>query len=1192
MPGNNAQDQAGVVNPPPATVLTALPPYRSFEMSEESACLKEKWDTWKKGFTNLMTALGIQNPQQKKAILVYYAGEEFGRTLDNLPGVGDTCDSALAAFDTYVKPHSNAEFLIYQFRKATQDENETMDKFHMRLRQLSQDCGFTDTDKEIRTQIVQGCSSSRLRRKILQESGKSLEDILKMARAMELSETQAENMEKPRTDGVNFVKTKHGSGKSSGFQKKKKFESSSKTEKKSRPCWFCGGNYPHTSGKCPATGKTCNLCKKTGHFAKMCRSSKKTTGTDVRAVEENSREENSREDVFAVNQHDQNGVDHIRVKTGGISFEMIVDTGTKRNIIDRQTLNQFKKKPTLIKSDLKLMPYGCSRPLPIMGKFKTTLKISENNSTEAEIFVINKEKSGNLMSRQTAISLGLYKPKAQADVAAIKESSSDFLSEYADLFKGIGKLKNFQVHLHVDPKASPVAQPHRRIPFNLRDKVEAKIRELEDLDIIEEIDGEPTPWISPIVCAPKKSNEIRMCVDMRVVNQFIMRERHLTPTLNEIMAEVNGARYFSKLDLNNGYHQLELDEESKNLTTFSSHVGLRRYKRLNFGISCASEIFQNAIASTITGIEGSINLSDDILIFTKGDVTDHKKKIRQVLNRLRERGITLNKNKCQFIKQRLEFAGHIWTTEGVQVDKNRIEAIRGVVQPKNVSEIRSFLGMMNYVARFIPNLATKAAPLRSLTKKGQKWHWGKDQEKSFQQLKEDLTGTKVMAFYDTNKESTLLVDASPVGLGAILSQENRAIAYASRSLSEVEQRYSQTEREALAIKWACTHFRLYIYGKPVRIITDHKPLEAMWKNRKSRPPPRIERWMINLQEYNITVVYSPGEGNPADFMSRHPLNSKSTDETQTTEYVRFVLESARPKALTLKQIREETKKDQELQKLFDNQSLRDELSTVDGIIMRNHRIVIPKTLRKQTVKLAHMGHQGIQKTKNLIRSKVWFPGIDRMTEQEVADCLPCQASVPSSNRAPLKMTKCPDGPWQEVSIDFKELGRTQYLLVVIDDYSRFPAVEFVQSTNAQSTISALEKIFGTHGIPETVKSDNGPPFKSKEFQRYAENLGFHHRRITPEWPEANGEAERFMKTIKKAVHSTTHIDSTRKGVERWILAILKTVPSDSTCSNRSSPSRSTVWSKHPDRNSINSKPSYPRLCSSRSVSEGKDEEVR
>ena len=301
---------------------------------------------------------------------------------------------------------------------------------------------------------------------------------------------------------------------------------------------------------------------------------------------------------------------------------------------------------------------------------------------------------------------------------------------------------------------------------------------------------------------------------MRQANTAIQGERHITPTMDDVIHELNGATVFSKLDLTAGYHQLELHPASRYITTFTTHQGLRRYKRLNFGISSAAEVFQNAICQTLQGISGVKNLSDDIIIHGKTQA-EHDDTLRAVFQRLKERGLTLNRKKCEFDKSSLEFFGFIFSADGISADPKKVAAIKQASDPQDPTEVRSLLGMANYCARFIPDFATISAPLRELTKKDTQWIWGPEHAAALQTIKDSLTSDTVMAYFDPAKDTELIVDASPVGLGAILYQSDRkgerhTIAYASRALSDVERSYSQTEREALAIVWSCEHFHLYI----------------------------------------------------------------------------------------------------------------------------------------------------------------------------------------------------------------------------------------------------------------------------------------------------------------------------------------------------------------------------------------------
>ncbi|CAB3985107.1 Transposon Tf2-9 poly [Paramuricea clavata] len=686
----------------------------------------------------------------------------------------------------------------------------------------------------------------------------------------------------------------------------------------------------------------------------------------------------------------------------------------------------------------------------------------------------------------------------QSDVEVI-------LSKYPTVFSGVGKLNNYQLKVHVNPDIPPVAQPPRRVPFHIRKVVDKKITELEDLDIIESVQG-PTPWVSPLVAVPKANGEVRVCVDMRRANEAVIRERHPIPTLEETVQALNGATVFSKLDLRWGYHQIELHPDSRGLTTFSTPQGLKRYKRLIFGLSSASEMYQFVIQQVLIGIPGVRNISDDIIVFGTTQA-EHDRSLDQTLQRLHANGLTLNKDKCLFSVPELVFFGFKISAAGLSPDDKKVEAIQNAPAPTNAGQVRSFLGLVNYCARFIPNLATISEPLRQLTRMGAKWAWGKPQQLAFNELKYSLTSDCVMAHYNPEAETELRVDASPVGLGAILMQsdghETRPVAYAT--LTDVERRYSQTEREALAVVWGCEKFHLYLYGTTFKLFTDHKPLEFIYSP-KGKPPPRIERWVLRLQPYRFKVVHMPGKTNPADVLSRLPISGQPTRERNVAEeYINFITEKAVPKAMTLEQISKATQDDVILQRVQqcllhnhwpDNPDLqrfakvRDELSASQGLLLRGTRIVVPKCLRHQTLSLAHEGHQGIVRTKQLLRQKVWWPGIDAEVETLVKTCLPCQSTMPPTVPEPLRPSTMPSKPWQSIHIDLcGPFPSGESLLVCVDACSRWPEVEIIRATSSEVIIRRLQKIFATHGLPEQVTSDNGSNLVSREIEDFFSSHG-------------------------------------------------------------------------------------------------------
>ncbi|XP_015747378.1 PREDICTED: uncharacterized protein K02A2.6-like [Acropora digitifera] len=403
-----------------------------------------------------------------------------------------------------------------------------------------------------------------------------------------------------------------------------------------------------------------------------------------------------------------------------------------------------------------------------------------------------------------------------------------------------------------------------------------------------------------------------------------------------------------------------------------------------------------------------------------------------------------------------------------------------------------------------------------------------------------------MKYFNRSFRTELIVDASPVRQGEVLTQVTahggtNIIAYASRSLTDRESRYRQTEREALAVVWGIEHFHLYLYGSSFKVIADHKPSETIFNNPTCKATARLERLQLRLQPCKTKIIYKPGADNPADYMTRHtdPKQSQNFSHLSRVDaYINFVTTYVVPPAVTLQEVKDATAADETLQNLArvitnqrwhevgkdvsQYQQIKLELSISNGVILRGTRIVVPEKLQSQMVMLAHSGHQGIVKTKRFLRESVWFPGIDKKVEELVKGCVPCQATNhdPKPASESLQMSPLPQGPSQELSMDFcGPFPNGDYLLVVTDDFSWFPEVEILRSTSAKAVIPHLDSILARQGIAELVRIDNGPPFNSESFQIFAIQLGFKHRRITPVWPRANGEAERFMKTLEKAVRT-------------------------------------------------------------------------
>ena len=467
------------------------------------------------------------------------------------------------------------------------------------------------------------------------------------------------------------------------------------------------------------------------------------------------------------------------VKMFGKNVNAMIDTGSCVNIIDQSTYERLGK-PKMSRSDNLLYPFGTDNRLKVEGVFTTEVE-SREKVTLAKVLVVKGPRVCNILSEELSLDLGLIKY-----VHAI-DSLED---KYPTVFQGYGKMSDYKVKIHIDKKVKPVVQAVRKVPYAQRRKVEKKLAQLVELDIIEPVVNTPTAWVSPIVVLPKSGDDIRLCVDMRRANEAVVRERYPIPTVDEVLVDLNESTVFSKLDMQMGFHQLELDEQSRDITTFITHKGLFRYKRLMFGISSGPEIYQNTIQQLLSSCEGAVNIADVILVHG-ATVEEHDERLDKVLEALAGRNLTVNKDKCHFRLDKLTFMGHVLSAKGMAVEESKVEAVRNTSQPKDAAGVRSFLGLATYCSRYIADFETLVEPLRRLTRQRQTFIWTEEQETAFNKLKDRLSSAPVLAYYNTEAHTQVIADASGVGLGAVLVQKQqdgnfRPVYYAARSLSDTE----------------------------------------------------------------------------------------------------------------------------------------------------------------------------------------------------------------------------------------------------------------------------------------------------------------------------------------------------------------------------------------------------------------------
>ena len=501
---------------------------------------------------------------------------------------------------------------------------------------------------------------------------------------------------------------------------------------------------------------------------------------------------------------------------------------------------------------------------------------------------------------------------------------------------------------------------------------------------------------------PKKDGTIRVCGDFKVtINPVLQVDRHPLPNPNELLSTLAGGKIFTKLDLIAAYQQMLLDDESAKLVTLNTHKGLYKCTRLPFGVASAPAVFQRVMDLILQGIPHVVCYMyiDDILI-TGTSEAEHRRNLEVVLLRLQENGLRLQCNKCHFFQRSVEFLGHVFDAEGVHTSTKKVKAITDARAPRNVTELRAFLGLVNYYSKFVPNLASLLHPLYSQLQSEVWWKWSKECQQAFQAAKEKLISAPVLTHYDVNLPIHLAGDASQYGVGAVISHTmpdgfERPIAWASRTLSSSEKRYSQVEKEALALVFGVKKFHQYLYGRQFTLVTDHKPLTAILGPKSGIPSlaaARMQRWALLLSGYRYNIRFRPNQahGN-ADGLSRLPLEDTSTCGNCEDATV-FNISQVDALPVHASQVMTATRTDPLLSKVLryartgwplkTPEELRpywlkkEEIAVEVDCVMWGTRVIVPSKLREKVLQELHRGHPGVVRMKALARSYVWWPGLD------------------------------------------------------------------------------------------------------------------------------------------------------------------------------------------------------------------------
>ncbi|XP_035900492.1 uncharacterized protein K02A2.6-like [Anopheles stephensi] len=908
-------------------------------------------------------------------------------------------------------------------------------------------------------------------------------------------------------------------------------------EQKAVSCWLCGDK--HFARECSFATHACKDCNKVGHKEGFCKTANRNRFR--------YRSRNANVKVVTVNKI-QAKRKYVDVILNGRRLQLQLDTGADITIISRGTWRQIGS-PKLDSATVSAKTAN-GETLKLLGEWKGIMEV---NGRRKQVLVRVVEEDLLLFGTDSMDVFGLWKQPLDAFcniISSTKDAGAAVLEQFPALFSSeLGRCDKVKVSLQLKDNVNPVFRPKRPVAYAMQTMVEDELGRLERLGIITPTDS--SEWAAPIVVVRKANGTVRICGDYSTgLNDALQPHQYPLPIPQDIFTAIGKSVVFSQIDLAEAFLQVEVCEKSRELLTINTHKGLYRFNRLPPGVKTAPGAFQQIVDSMLSGLEGVAGYMDDIIV-GGADVKSHLKNLQAVLSRIEEFGFKLRVEKCSFLKPQIRYLGHLLDGQGLRPDPSKIEAILKMPAPSQLSEVRSYLGAINYYGKFVPQMRDLRYPLDLLLQKGGEFKWTAECQKSFERFKEILSSDLLLTHYDPSKDIIVSADASSVGLGATISHRFpdgrvKVIQHAARALTKVEMNYSQPDREGLAIVFAVTKFHRMLFGRKFTLQTDHQPLLRIFGSRKGIPlytANRLQRWALALLLYDFTIEYVATDkfGN-ADILSRLMNRHEKPEEDYVIASIQLeddmnhlVTSATQALPLNFKDLERGTQTDSMLRKVFqfvqngwpmgEEKSVelkqffvrREALSTVGNCLLFGERVVIPANMRDRVLKLLHRGHPGVTRMKALARGYVYWPKMDSEIEDVVKTCQPCASAAKSPEHcAPVDWPKS-TAPWQRIHIDYAGPIEGEYYFLAVDSYSKWPEIIPTKHTTAQVTVKILRGLCARFGMPETIVSDNGTQFTSSEFGDFCIQNGIHHVRTAPYHPQSNGQAERFVDTFKRAV---------------------------------------------------------------------------
>lgn len=1128
----------------------------------------EQWAQWLSSFKIYLTATEVNKKEEKIQVaqLLHFAGTEIQKIYSTFQFDEDEKDKlepVINKFNNHFTPRENLTFTRYKFITSKQGEQITLEQFITDLRKQANNCNFGNLkDDLIKLMLICGTNNGEIRHRLLQEDDADLAKAIKLASIIEQSKSQARKMDNQsereaqvdrmvkatRSRAPDRSVSRYHRSQSKNDRKHERLWSSNRNNSQHRykgktdyiiKCTRCG--VSHQINQCPAFKKTCGKCKKLNHFANMCKSTRIVNSLSYNdcTTDENVIYINSVATGTNINNYENQTSWSAKLKIRGKPVCFKIDTGAMVNTISITDFLNLGIPFSLIEPSRVTLKSYSGDCIPIIGQ--CTLRCEHNdNPYNIQFYVIN-HITDSLLGLRTCIQLNLISKNKESEINdsinliqnSRETNKSEFIQAYKDVFKGIGCI-NPPYHIHIEPNEKPVICPIRNVPHALLSKLQETLNHLQEVNIIKKVNG-PSEWVHPLVLVKKNDGSLRICLDPLHLNKIIKREHCKLLSLDEITSQLQGAKYFSKLDASQAFYQIPLDDASSELCTFGTPFGRYKFLRMPYGIKCAPEVFNERFRQ-IFEVENVAIYIDDIIIWGNTK-QQHDMVLEKVLEIASRNNVKFNLNKCQFRIKEIKFMGHIINDSGVAVDPERVKAIEDFPEPKSKKDVQRLLGVINYVNKYIPNFSEETKPLRDLLKKEIFFNWDDHHREAFHRIKNKLKESPVLSFFDPNKPITVSVDASQNGLGACLLQDNRPVCYASKALTNSQINQPQITKELLAIWFGLSKFHNYVFARSVIVESDHKPLLALMKKPLNNAPARLQRILLSLQRYQFSLTYRPGkELIIADTLSRAcPPVSQNDKELDFTDQI-CIVQEVNISDEYMQKVKSETLNDPELIELTqtllkgwpnNNKSLhtmirpysrfKSELTVEDGIVYKNNSCVIPHTLRKNVLEKIHYSHLGYNKCIKLAEQSVFWPTMRNELKLMIDGCFVCQKYGASQPSEPLKPHEIPAVPWYRVGCDLFELNGVHYLLVV-DYYSKYVELEILNhNTTSHNIINKLKNIFARFGVPQYFVSDGGPQFTSDQFKVFSKEWNFVHKITSPTHSESNGMAERHVQTLKKLV---------------------------------------------------------------------------